>query len=81
MVICEKNLYMSDSYMTIVIQEVKNMRIPKGVREWMKSHTLYDLEEYLLDERYSDLAANIIEILTELNGEELYSEVLEEVPA
>ncbi|MEM0150619.1 MAG: hypothetical protein QXI08_00855 [Thermoplasmata archaeon] len=57
------------------------MRMPKGVREWMKNHTLYDLEEYLFNEKYSDIAANILEILTEMNGEELYGEVLEEVPA
>jgi len=72
---------MSDSYMTIVIQEVKDMKMPKGVREWMKTHTLYDLEELLLNDKYSDIAADIIGLLADMNGEELYSEVLEEVPA
>jgi hypothetical protein len=67
--------------MTIVIQEVKDMRMPKGVREWMKNHTLYDLEELLLDEKYSDIAMDILEMLSEMNGEDLYSEVIEEIPA
>ncbi len=57
------------------------MRMPKGVREWLRNHTLYDLEEYLLDEKYSDMAAEILNLLTELNGEDLYSSPLEEVPA
>jgi len=43
------------------------MRIPKNVREWMKDHTVEDLEEYLFDERLADLSQEILFILSEMN--------------
>ncbi len=43
------------------------MRIPKNVREWMKNHTVEDLEEYLFDERLADLSQEILFILSEMN--------------
>ncbi len=43
------------------------MRIPKNVRDWMKNHTVEDLEEYLFDERLADLSQEILFILSEMN--------------
>ncbi len=43
------------------------MRIPKNVKEWMKNHTVEDLEEYLFDERLADLSQEILFILSEMN--------------
>ena len=45
------------------------MNIPHEVKRWMKTHSVYDLEEYLLDDKLSEKAEEILRILEELNQE------------
>ncbi|MGC8609812.1 MAG: hypothetical protein ACP5JT_00385 [Thermoplasmata archaeon] len=47
------------------------MNIPHEVKKWMKTHSIYDLEEYLLDEKLSKKAEEILRLLEELNQEEI----------
>ncbi len=47
------------------------MNIPHEVKKWMKTHSIYDLEEYLLDEKLSQKAEEILRLLEELNQEEI----------
>ncbi|MGC8584582.1 MAG: hypothetical protein ACP5RZ_00195 [Thermoplasmata archaeon] len=47
------------------------MNIPHEVKRWMKTHSVYDLEEYLLDDKLSEKAEEILRILEELNQEDI----------
>jgi len=55
------------------------MRIPRNVREWMKNHTVEDLEEYLFDERLADLSQEILFILSEMNELDVIEYSTEEI--
>ncbi len=68
--------------MTFVIQNWgENMKIPKKIKEWMKSHTIADLEEYLFDERLSEKSQEILWLLSEMNELEALEYETEEIYA
>ncbi|MDP8011423.1 MAG: hypothetical protein ACP5F1_06815 [Thermoplasmata archaeon] len=46
------------------------MKIPIEIKNWMKEHSTYDLEEYLLNEETADRAEEILELLSEMNEEQ-----------
>ncbi|MGC8663178.1 MAG: hypothetical protein ACP5SF_01850 [Thermoplasmata archaeon] len=58
------------------------MKIPGEIKNWMKEHTMFDLEEYLLDDKLADKAEGILELISEMNEEEKLEDfVAEEVLA
>lgn len=70
---------MSYIMMTIVIQmERIDMKIPVEIKKWMKEHTTYDLEEYLLNDELADKAKEILELISELNEDEALKDLVGE---
>ncbi len=57
------------------------MKIPKNVKEWMKNHTIGDLEEYLFDEVLSEKSQEILFLLSEMNELEVLEYETQEVSA